>query len=299
MTGVITTGTIAKAIWPGVNKFYGMGYNEQAIEFTKVFAKDTSDKSYEEDVSLSGFGYLKKKAQGAAIEYDSIRQGYTTRYTHATYALGFQITQEMIEDEQYGLAFKQAKALGMSVRQTREVLAFNVLNRAFNSSYVGGDGKEMCATDHPNVAGGTFSNELAVAADLSHAAIEQALIDIGGFTDDRGLQIAVKAKQLIIPRQLQFEAERILGSALQSGTANNDKNTLNGMMAICMSHYLTDADAWFIQTDVTDGLKHFERIAPKFAEDNDFDTENAKFKARFRESYGWTDPRGIYGSPGA
>lgn len=301
MTGVINTGTVAKALWPGVNKFYGMGYNEEAIEFTKVFDKDTSDKSYEEDVSISGFGYLKKKAQGAAIEYDSIRQGYTTRYTHATYALGFMITQEMIEDEQYNLAFKQARALGYSVRQTREVLAWNVLNRAFNSSYTGGDSKELCATDHPNVAGGTWANELAVAADLSEAALEQALIDIGGFTDDRGLQIKVMPKMLILPRQLEFDAARILKTTGRVGTDYNDINAVRTQrnLEMFVSHYLTDADAWFIKTDVPDGLKYFERVAPKFAEDNDFDTENAKFKARFRESYGFTDPRGIFGSPGA
>lgn len=301
MAGVMNTGTIAKAIWPGVNKFYGMGYGDHPMEFTQFLDRETSNKSYEEDVSLSGFGLLKKKPQGSGISYDSVRQGYTTRYTHATYALGFIVTREMMEDEQYNLAFKQARALGMSVRQSREVAAANVLNRAFNSAYTGGDGKEMCATDHPNVAGGTFSNELSTAADLSHASLEQAMIDIDGFTDDRGLQIAVKGTKLIVPRQLRFIASRILKSTQESGTANNDINAIRteSDLDYTVNHYLTDEDAWFLKTNCPDGMKFFERRAPGFGQDNDFDTENAKFKASYRESYGWTDPRGVFGSPGA
>ena len=208
-----------------------------------------------------------------------------------------------MEDDQYDVVGqRKAQGLAYSMRQTKEVIAANVYNRAFNSAFVGGDGKELLATDHPNFAGGTWSNELAVAADLSEAALEQAHIDIGGFTNDRGLLIAAKAKTLIIPRQLAFEAKRILGSDLRVGTANNDTNAMKDMglvPEVIVNHYLTDTDAWFIRTDVPHGMKHFERRADAFEMDNDFDTENAKFKATARYSFGWTDPRGLFGSPGA
>lgn len=296
----MNTGTIAKAIWPGVNKFYGLGYKSHPIEYTKIFETVTSDKSYEEDVALSGFGLFSNKTQGSGIAYDAARQGVVTRYTHVVYGLGFQVTREMLEDMQYNLAFKNARALGESARTTQEIIAANILNRAFNSSYTGGDGKELCATDHPLIAGGTASNELSVAADLSEASIEQMLIDIDGMTDDRGLQKAAMAKRLIIPRQLRFEAMRILKSDQQSGNGNNDINALKGMgLEIVVNHYLTDADAWFMQTDVADGLKCFNRRETEFGSDNDFDTESAKFKCTFRKSWGWSDFRNIWGSPGA
>jgi len=300
MVGVVTTGSIAKAIWPGVNKFYGMGYNEHPLEYSMIFDTESSSKLYEEDVILSGTGLAPKKPEGESVSYDSIKQGWTTRYTNVVYALGIQVTREMIEDDQYDLAFKKARYLGRSIRITQETVSANILNRAFNSSYTGGDGKEMCATDHPNVAGGTFSNELTTSADLSEASLEQACIDIAGFTDDRGLQIAANARKLIIPRQLKFEAHRILKSTLQNDSANNAVNALKQMnLDIVMNHYLTDADAWFLKTDVPDGLKYFNRRAPEFKDDNDFDTENAKFKGSVRFSVGHTDPRGVFGSPGA
>jgi hypothetical protein len=189
------------------------------------------------------------------------------------------------------------------MRQTKETVAANVYNRAFNSSYTGGDGKELCATDHPNVAGGTWSNELTTAADLSEAALEQAIIDMMAWTDDRGLLIAAMPEKLIIPPELVFEAERILETPLRVGTADNDVNALKNLGkfrgGVTVNHYLTDADAWFIRTNVANGMKHFERKADSFAEDNDFDTDNAKFKASARYSFGWSDPRGIFGSPGA
>jgi phage major head subunit gpT-like protein len=300
MAGVINTGSIAKAIWPGVNKFYGLGYNEHPLEYNMIFDVENSTKLYEEDVILSGTGLAPKKPEGESVSYDSIKQGWTTRYTNVVYALGIQVTREMIEDDQYDLAFKKARYLGRSIRLTQETISANVLNRAFNSSYVGGDGLEMCSTAHLNVAGGTFSNELTTSADLSEASLEQACIDIAGFTDDRGLQIAANARKLIIPRQLKFEAHRILKSTLQSDSANNAVNALKNMdLEIVMNHYLTDADAWFLKTDVADGLKYFNRRAPEFKDDNDFDTENAKFKGSVRLSVGWSDPRGIFGSPGA
>jgi hypothetical protein len=298
----VNTGNIAKALQVGVNKFWGMGYGEHALELSHIFDEETSMKAYEEDVQLVGTGLMPKKAEGAGISYDNIRQGYVQRYTHFTYALGIIFTYEMLQDKQYELGFKQAKYLGFSARQTQETIAANILNRAFNSSYTYADGKELCATDHPKVSGGTFSNELTTAADLSHASLEQALIDIDNFTNDRGLKIAVKGRKLIVPPALRFEAARILKSTQESGTDFNDINAIRseGMLDMCVNHYLTDSDAFFIKTDCPDGMKRIvrERISAPVSE-NDFDTNNAKFKVMFRESYGNTDPRGIFGSPGA
>jgi phage major head subunit gpT-like protein len=300
---VINSSSFAKALYPGVNAWYGKAYGEYATEYNKLFETFKSTRQFEEDVGVSSFGLAIAKPEGAPITYDSERQAFLTRYQHVVYALGFVITREIMEDDQYDVVGqRKAQGLAYSMRQTKEVIAANVYNRAFNSAYVGGDGKELLATDHPNFAGGTWSNELAVAADLSEAALEQAHIDIGGFTNDRGLLIAAKAKTLIIPRQLAFEAKRILGSDLRVGTANNDTNAMKDMglvPEVIVNHYLTDTDAWFIRTDVPHGMKHFERRADAFEMDNDFDTENAKFKATARYSFGWTDPRGLFGSPGA
>ncbi len=301
--GVITTSSFAKALWPGVNAWYGKAYNDYPEEWSKLFEKNTSRKAYEEDVGLTGFGLATVKTEGSPISYDSERQGFTTRYNHVVYALGFIVTREAFEDDQYDVVgAKKAKALARSMRQTKEIIGANIYNRAFNSSYTGGDGKELCATDHVNVTGGTWSNELATAADLSEAALEQASIDIAGFTDDRGLIIAAKPRKLILPRQLKFEAHRILKSDGRVGTDLNDPNALADLGIVgevVINHYLTDADAWFLLTDVPEGLKYFERRGDAFEMDNDFDTENAKFKATARYSFGWTDPRGIFGSPGA
>jgi hypothetical protein len=300
---VINSSSFAKALFPGVNAWYGKSYGEYATEYNKLFETFKSTRQFEEDVGVSSFGLAIAKPEGAPITYDSERQAFLTRYQHVVYALGFVITREIMEDDQYDVVGqRKAQGLAYSMRQTKEVIAANVYNRAFNSAFVGGDGKELLATDHPNFAGGTWSNELAVAADLSEAALEQAHIDIGGFTNDRGLLIAAKAKTLIIPRQLAFEAKRILGSDLRVGTANNDTNAMKDMglvPEVIVNHYLTDTDAWFIRTDVPHGMKHFERRADAFEMDNDFDTENAKFKATARYSFGWTDPRGLFGSPGA
>ena len=213
------------------------------------------------------------------------------------------ITREIMDDDLYDVVGqRKAQGLAFSMRQTKEVVAANVYNRAFNSSYTGGDGKELLATDHPLFAGGTWSNELATAADLSEAALEQAHIDIAGFTNDRGLLISVRPKTLVIPRQLMFEAKRITAPTGRPGTDTNDVNAMKAMglvPEVVVNHYLTDADAWFLRTDVPHGMKHFERRADSFDMDNDFDTENAKFKATARYSFGWTDPRGLFGSPGA
>ena len=301
--GIITTSSFAKALAPGVNAWYGKAYTEYPVEFLKLFEKYDSNRSYEEDVGTSGFGLLGIKTEGGPISYDSERQGYTTRFTHVEYSLGFIITRIMMEDDLYDVVGqRRAQGLAFSVRQTKEILGANVYNRAFNSSYTGGDGKELIATDHPNVAGGTWSNELATPADLSEAALEQAVIDIAGFTNDRGLKIAVKPQSLIIPWQLAFEAHRILKTAGRYGTADNDTNALRDMglfKDVVVNHFLTDTDAWFIRTNTPHGMKYWERRADEFGSDNDFDTENAKFKASFRCAFGWTDPRGLYGSAGA
>ena len=300
---VINSSSFAKALWPGVNAWYGKAYNEYSTEYNKLFDTFKSTKAFEEDVGVSSFGLAVVKPEGAPIQMDSERQAFITRYSHVVYALGFIITREIMEDDQYDVVGqRKAQGLAYSMRQTKEVVAANVYNRAFSASYVGGDGKELLATDHPNFAGGTWANELTTAADLSEAALEQACIDIAGFTNDRGLLIAAKPKTLIIPRQLMFEAKRILGSDGQVYSADNTLNAIKTMGMIpevVVNHYLTDTDAWFIKTDVPHGMKHFERRADSFDMDNDFDTENAKFKATARYSFGWTDARGLFGSPGA
>lgn len=299
----INTSSFAKALWPGVNAWYGAAYDEYDVEFEKLFDKETSNRNYEEDVGQSGFGLAILKEQGQPISYDSERQGFTTRYTHSVFALGFIITREMMEDDLYDVVGKQkAQGLAFSIRQTKEILGHQIYNRAFNTSYTGGDGVCLLSASHPNVAGGTWSNLIGTAADLSEAALEQAVIDIAGFTNDRGLKISVLPKQLIVPYQLAFEAARILKSTGRVGTDNNDINALNQMgmfKDVIVDHYLTDVDAWFIRTNVKNGMKYFSRRGDEFNMDNDFDTENAKFKASFRASWGWTDPRALYGSAGA
>lgn len=301
----INTGSFAKALWPGINAWYGATYNEWPTQYTAIFDEEKSSKAYEEEVGISGFGLAGEKGEGAEFIFDDASQGFTTRYLNKTYALGYIITQEMIEDNQYDLTIvgkKEAKGLAFSMRQTKEILAANVLNRAFNTSYTFGDGKALCVSDHPTKVGGTFSNVPTVAADLSEAALEQACIDIMGFTNDRGLKIHIKPKRLIIPKELTFEAARILKSVGQNDTANNAINALKdaGMIPEVVANvYLTDPDAWFIKTDCPEGLKYFNRVDNEFGMDNDFNTTNIKFRARFRCSFGATDPRGLYSSAGS
>lgn len=302
--GVMTTGSFAKLLWPGMNKIYNDAYNEWSEEWSKIFKTENSSKAYEEDMGVTGFGLARVKPESQAIDYDEESQAFLTRYSHAVLALGFQISREVYEDDQYGyIGKRRAQSLAFSLRQTKEIRAANILNRAFSSSYTGGDGKELCATDHPNYSGGTQRNELSTAADISEAALEQACIDISKFETDRGLKIAVMPQKLIIPTELTFEVERILKSPYRVGTADNDVNALKSMGkfpgGVVENHYLTDTDAWFILTNKPEGLKHFNRRAMQFGIDNDFDTENAKFKATERYSFGWTDYQGIFGSPGA
>jgi len=300
---VINTGSFAKALWPGVNAWYGKSYAEYPEEYLKLFEKYSSTKTFEEDVGISSFGLAVQKPEGAPVTYDTERQAFITRYQHVVWALGFVITREMMEDDQYDIVGqRKAQGLAFSIRQTKEIIGANVYNRAYNPAYVGGDGVSMIANNHPNIKGGTQSNILATPSDLSEAALEQACIDIAGFTNDAGLLIAVRPKSLVIPRQLMFEAKRILNSDGRVGTDANDLNALKTMgiiPEIITNHYLTDVDAWFIRTDAPHGTKYFERRADSFDMDNDWDTENAKFKASSRYSFGWTDWRGIYGSQGA
>lgn len=306
---VITTSSFAKALWPGVNKWYGDAYNEFSPQWQELFEKNTSRRAFEEDVGVSMFGLPSIKAEGAPISYDTSRQGFTSRYNHVVYALGFIVTREAVDDDLYDIVGKQkAKSLAFSMRQNKEIVAANIYNRAFNTSYVGGDSATLIASaggggsaSHPNVAGGTWTNGPAVASDLNEAALEQAVIDIRGFQNDRGLKVQAKAVKLIIPKELMFEATRILKTEGQVYSADNTLNAIKTMGVIptvVVNDYLTDTDAWFIRTNVQDGLKYFERDGDSFGMDEDFDTENAKYKARSRFAFGWTDPRGIYGSPG-
>lgn len=299
----INTSSFAKALWPGVNAWYGKEYNEFPVEYKDLFDSFTSKRAWEEDVGISSFGLAVEKPEGTAIQYDTERQAFTTRYTPVVFALGFVITREIMEDDQYDVVGqRKAQGLAFSMRQTKEVVAANVYNRYATAGYVGGDGKTLLASDHPNLAGGSQSNQLGTAADLSEAALEQAAIDIAGLTNDRGLLIAVRPKTLVIPRQLMFEAKRILASDGRVATADNDLNalkTLGVIPQVVTNHYLTDTDAWFIRTDVKHGMKYFERRPDEFGMDNDFDTENAKYKATSRFAVGWTDWRGLFGSAGA
>ena len=301
--GVITSSSFAKALWPGVNAWYGKAYKDYPEEWSALFEKHTSKKAYEEDVGLSSFGLASQKAEGAPISYDSERQGFTTRYNHVVYALGFIITREIYEDDQYDVVGKRkANGLARSMRQTKEIIGANIFNRAATVGYTGGDGVVLLSASHPNVAGGLWSNTPSTQVDLSEAALEQAAIDIAAFRDDRGLLIAAKPKKLVIAPSNQFEAKRILGTDGRVGTDLNDVNAIKTMgiiPSVVVNHYLTNADDWFILTDVQDGMKYFERRGDAFEMDNDFDTENAKFKATARYSFGWTDPRCVYGSTGA
>lgn len=300
---IITTGSFSKALWPGVNSWYGKAYNEYPVEWDKLYEKYTSRKAFEEDVGITSFGLAQIKPEGSAVAYDSERQSFVTRYTHVNYALGFIITEEMVDDDQYDVvAERRARGLAFSMRQTKEVVGANPYNRAFNASFTYGDGVSLINSAHPNAAGGTWSNTLATNANLSEAALEQACIDIARFTNDRGLKIAIAPQSIHIPPELMFEIERILKSQYRVGTANNDINALISMgkfpKGVNVNHYFTSTTAWFLRTNAPDGMKYFERKGDSFAEDNDFDTGNAKYKAQGRYSFGNTDPRALYGAQG-
>ena len=287
----------------GIKAWWGSVYNEHAPEYPDLFDKDTSEQAYEEDVQATGMGLAPVKAEGSKVRYDTQLQGFTTRYTNVTYGLGYIVTREEEEDNLYEkVAMGRTKRLAFSMNQTKENVAANVYNRAFNSSFTGGDGVELLATDHPSRAG-TWQNELTNAADLSEASLEDLLILIMKATDDLGLNISLMGRCLIVPPDLAFEAERIVKSTLQNDTANNAINAIRNMgllpEGVKVNHYLTDTDAWFVRTNCPDGLKCYQRRPIDFTMDNDFDTENHKYKSTERYSFSWTDPRGLYGSPGA
>jgi len=302
MAGIITTGNNPKLLWPGLAALYGTTYNDQPMIYSKVFDEKTSDKAYEEIQELAGFGLASVKTEAGAIVYTSSVQGPTTRFTNVVYGLGFQETEESVEDNQYGgRATNKTIALARSMRHTKETVHANILNRGFNASYLGGDGKKLFATDHPTV-NGTQSNTLATDADLSEASLEDMMINIMNATDSTGLRIMLQGKTLVVPPSYAFEATRILKSTGQSGTANNDVNALKVMGSISniiVWPFLTDTAAWFITTDVPNGLLTFQRRASKLEKDSDFDTGNYKHKATERYVPGWGDWRGAFGSAGA
>ena len=293
---------LVKELEPGLNALFGLEYKRYDNQHAEIYTNESSDRAFEEEVMLSGFGNASVKSEGSGVAFDNAQESYSARYTHETVALAFAITEEAIEDNLYDrLASRYTKALARSMANTKQVKAANVLNNAFATAN-GGDGKALCATDHP-IAAGTDRNELSTAADLNETSLEQSLIDIAAMTDERGLKIASQGVKMIIPSALQFTAERLMKSSGRTGTADNDINAVvsKGMIpqGYVVNHYLTDTDAFFIKTDVPNGLKHFVRSPMKTAMEGDFTTGNVRYKARERYSFGFSDWRGIFGSPGA
>jgi len=300
----ITRSQLMKELEPGLNALFGLEYDRYDNEHAEIFDTETSDRAFEEEVMLSGFGQAPVKGEGAAVAYDQANEAFTARYTHETIALAFAITEEAVEDNLYDrLSARYTRALARSMANTKQVKAAAVLNNGFDSNYKGGDGVELFSTAHPTIGGGNVANELATPADLNETSLEQALIDIAAFVDERGLKIALRGMKLIVPSALQFTAERILVSDLRVGTADNDVNAIKSMgllpQGYVVNHFLTDPDAFFIKTDAPNGLKHFVRSPIKTAMEGDFETGNVRYKARERYSFGWSDFRAIFGSPGA
>jgi hypothetical protein len=299
----ISRSQLVKELEPGLNALFGLEYGRYDAEHAEIFDTETSDRAFEEEVMLSGFGNARVKNEGGSIVYDNATETFTARYTHETIALGFAITEEAVEDNLYDrVSARYTKALARSMANTKQVKAANVLNNAFDPNFTGGDGVELCSAVHPIVAG-TFANELAVAADLNEASLEQSLIDIAAFVDERGLLISTQGRKLIIPSELQFVAERLTQSQLRPSTADNDINATRNMGMIpegyVVNHYLTDPDAFFIKTDIPNGFKLFQRSPIRTSMEGDFDTGNVRYKARERYSFGFSDPRCVFGSPGA
>ncbi len=300
----INRAQLVKELVPGLHALFGLEYERYNNEHEDIFDTESSERAFEEEVMLSGFGEAPTKGEGAAVVYDTAQESWTSRFTHETVALAFALTEEAIEDNLYDtLSSRYTRALARSMQTTKQVKAANVLNNAFSSSFVGGDGKELCATDHPTVANVDLKNELSTAADLNETSLEQALIDIADFKDERNLKVNAQAKKLIIPPALQFVADRLMDTPGRVGTSDNDINAIRNMGMISegyvVNHYLTDTDAFFIKTDVPNGLKHFVRTPVSTSMEGDFETGNVRYKARERYSFGWSDWRGIFGSPGA
>ena len=294
---------LAKELEPGLNALFGLEYKNYENQHAEIFDSENSDRAFEEEVMLGGFAQAAVKPEGSGVSYDQANESFTARYSHETIALAFSITEEAVEDNLYdSIAKRYTKALARSMANTKQIKAANVLNNGFDTAN-GGDGKALMADDHPTISGATQKNELTTSADLSETSLEQAMIDIAGFKDERGLKIAARGLKMIIPSALQFTAERILKSNQRVGTADNDINALSskGMLpqGYVVNNFLTDDDAFFIKTDVPNGLKHFTRAAIKTAMEGDFDTGNMRYKARERYSFGFSDWRGMFGSPGA
>jgi hypothetical protein len=299
----ISRAQLLKELLPGLNALFGLEYAKYGDEAAEIFETESSDRSFEEETKLSGFSAAPVKGEGSAIEYDNAQEAWTARYTHETVAMGFSLTEEAIEDNLYdSLSSRYTKALARAMAYTKQVKGASILNNAFSGSTYG-DGKTLCATDHPLVSGGTNSNRPAVAADLNETSLEAAVIQIAGWTDERGLLIAAKPSKLVIPPSLQFVATRLLDTELRVSTADNDINAIRNNGSIpggyTVNNYLTDTNAWFLMTDVPNGLKHFVRSPMQTSMDADFDTGNSRYKARERYSFGVSDPLGIFGSPGA
>jgi hypothetical protein len=293
-----------KELIPGLNALFGLEYARYGEEHKEIFEISSSERAFEEEVKLSGFGTAPVKSEGAAIAYDNAQEAYTSRYTHETIALGFAVTEEAMEDNLYvSVAQRYTKALARAFANTKQVKGANVLNNAFSANFLGGDGKRLCATDHPLVTGGVNSNRPTTGADLNETSLEAAIIQISGWTDERGLLIAAKPRKLVVPPGLMFVAERLLKSVLRTNTADNDINAMYNLSSVpegyTVNHWLTEPNAWFLKTDVPNGLKMFNRVALKTSAEGDFETGNMRYKGRERYSFGWSDPLGVYGSPGA
>lgn len=299
----ISRAQMLKELLPGLNALYGLEYNKYPDEHKMIYETETSERSFEEETKLSGFGAAPVKNEGSAISYDSAQESFTARYNHETIAMGFQITEEAMEDNLYdSLSGRYTKALARAMAYTKQVKSALPLNNGF-TSYNSGDGVTLFSTAHPLVSGGVNANRPAVAADLNETSLEDAVIAISAYTDERGLLIACRPKRLVIPTNLQFVATRLLETEGRVGTADNDINALRNNNSIpdgySVNHYLTDTDAWFLITDCPNGMKHFERVKMQNSMDGDFDTGNVRYKSRERYSFGVSDPLGIYGSPGA
>ena len=300
----ISRAQLLKELLPGLNALFGLQYATYGEEHKEIYETEKSERSFEEETKLSGFSAAPVKNEGSAIAYDNAQEAFTARYNHETIALGFSITEEAVEDNLYdSLSARYTKGLARAMAYTKQVKAASVLNNGFSNAYAGGDGVALFSTAHPLVSGGTNSNRPSTNADLNETSLENAVIQIAAWTDERGLLIAAKPKKLIVPPALQFVATRLLETNLRVGTADNDINALKNNGSIpegyTINHYLTDTNAWFLTTDVPNGLKHFERMALSTSMDGDFDTGNVRYKARERYSFGWSDPLGVFGSPGS
>jgi hypothetical protein len=300
----ISRAQLLKELLPGLNALFGLEYAKYGEEHKEIYETESSERSFEEETKLSGFGQAPVKNEGSAIAYDNAQEAFTARYTHETIAMGFAITEEAVEDNLYdSLSSRYTKALARGMAYTKQVKAAYVLNNAFTGGPTYGDGVVLCSTAHPLVSGGTNSNTPSTASDLNETSLENAVIQIAAWTDERSLLIAAKPKKLVIPPALQFVATRLLETELRVSTADNDINALKNNGSIpdgyCINHYLTDTNAWFLLTDVPNGLKHFVRTPMSTGMDGDFDTGNVRYKARERYSFGVSDPLGIFGSPGA